>query len=279
MRVVDRDGEPWFVATDVCRVLELTNPTEAVRGLDDDETITLSSIEGNPRQGVAHQLRAISESGLYALIFKSRKPRARVFRKWVAAVVLPAIRKEGRYEAPAGAEASPPVSLYRFVEAHCNGWELTRQMEFGAMVRRFAKSMGVLFQVATDREMGRVFCFPAALMERVLGTLVDIVLLPDPALKEFGRLLEEVLAISASGSRHSSDFLRGLAKELGLFKGMLGADLSVASERSAFGKLCARFCGHVFPGGAQMQARGSVKMRNYEVNQIPLSAEISGGDK
>jgi prophage antirepressor-like protein len=98
VRVMLRDEQPWVVAADVCRVLELTNPSMACEALDEDENITLSNPEGNPRAGIPHQLRLVSESGLYALVFKSRKPEARKFRKWVTAEVLPALRQTGRYE-------------------------------------------------------------------------------------------------------------------------------------------------------------------------------------
>lgn len=89
-------GEPWFVAADVCRVLEVGNTTQAVQALDDDERSMLNI----GRQGSAN---LINESGLYTLILRSRdavkkgsKPHA--FRKWVTAEVLPSIRKAGRYE-------------------------------------------------------------------------------------------------------------------------------------------------------------------------------------
>lgn len=93
VRVVIRDDEPWFVAKDVCGVLELEKTDSAIRELEPDEkgTHVVSTLGGNQRMSV------VSESGLYALIFKSRKPEAKVFRKWVTSEVLPAIRKTGRY--------------------------------------------------------------------------------------------------------------------------------------------------------------------------------------
>lgn len=93
VRVVEREGEPWFVAADVCRVLDLTNVTEATRSLDADEldSVILNS-GGQGRKAVL-----ITESGLYALIFKSRKREAKVFRKWVTAEVLPQIRRTGKF--------------------------------------------------------------------------------------------------------------------------------------------------------------------------------------
>ncbi len=101
VRVMLRDAQPWFVAADVCRVLEIANSRDAAAALDEDEKITVANADGNPRAGIPHQLNLISESGLYALVFKSRKSEARKFRKWVTAEVLPAIRQTGRYEAPA----------------------------------------------------------------------------------------------------------------------------------------------------------------------------------
>ncbi len=94
VRVVMRGDEPWFVAADVCRVLEIGNPTQAVARLDEDE-VTLCTTEGNHRE-----TNIINESGLYSLIFTSRKPQAKRFRKWVTAEVLPALRRTGRYEMP-----------------------------------------------------------------------------------------------------------------------------------------------------------------------------------
>ena len=119
VRVVTRDGEPWFVAADVCRVLEIANSRDAVSGLDDDEKITVANPDGNPRAGIPHQFNIISESGLYALIFTSRKPEAKKFRKWVTSEVLPAIRKTGKYEvaAPVDTKALEDAAKRRFAEA------------------------------------------------------------------------------------------------------------------------------------------------------------------
>lgn len=91
------DGEPWFVAKDVCDVLGLENSRKAVADLEEDERITVTNSYGNPRAGNPLTFNAINESGLYALIFKSRKPEAKAFRKWVTSEVLPSIRKTGGY--------------------------------------------------------------------------------------------------------------------------------------------------------------------------------------
>lgn len=101
VRVVDIDGKPWFVAADVCRVLDLSNPSKACADLDDDEA-ALTSSYSRSSNGTEQKrdMLIISESGLYNLIFRSRKPEAKKFRKWVTAEVLPSIRKTGMYVAP-----------------------------------------------------------------------------------------------------------------------------------------------------------------------------------
>ena len=92
--ITDERGEPWFVAKDVCDVLGLGNITKAMEGLEPEERNILTSskgIPGNPNVNI------INESGLYALIFKSRKPEAKAVRRWVTSEVIPAIRKTGGY--------------------------------------------------------------------------------------------------------------------------------------------------------------------------------------
>lgn len=94
VRALLREGQTWWVAADVCRVLEIGNPRDAVSRLDDDERDNVGSADVNGRGRPVH---IINESGLYALILTSRKPAARRFRKWVTAEVLPQLRREGQY--------------------------------------------------------------------------------------------------------------------------------------------------------------------------------------
>jgi anti-repressor protein len=95
VRTVIVNDEPWFVAKDVCEVLEIGNPTDAMKRLDEDE-VALVSIEGIPG-GVP--VNAVTESGLYSLVLGSRKPEAKQFKRWVTHEILPAIRKTGSYSA------------------------------------------------------------------------------------------------------------------------------------------------------------------------------------
>lgn len=92
IRTVILNGDPWFVAKDVCDILGTTNPTMAMEGLEDFERAKFNL----GRQGEAN---IISESGFYTLVLRSRKPIAKPFRIWVTSEVLPAIRKTGKYVA------------------------------------------------------------------------------------------------------------------------------------------------------------------------------------
>lgn len=92
--LTDGNGDPWFVAKDVCDILEISNNRDAISQLDSDEknTVVISDgIPGNPNKTI------ISEPGLYKLIMRSRKPEAREFQRWVTHEVLPTIRKHGIY--------------------------------------------------------------------------------------------------------------------------------------------------------------------------------------
>lgn len=93
IRTVILDGEPWFVAKDVCDILGTTNPTMAMDGLEPFERTKFNL----GRQGEAN---IINESGFYTLVLRSRKSIAKPFRIWVTSEVLPAIRKTGKYIAP-----------------------------------------------------------------------------------------------------------------------------------------------------------------------------------
>ena len=91
----DEAGEPWFVAKDVCDILELGNTTNALRALDEDEKTNFTNC--NVAQNGGRAPLIISEPGLYKLIMRSRKPEAKEFQRWVTHEVLPQIRKTGGY--------------------------------------------------------------------------------------------------------------------------------------------------------------------------------------
>lgn len=88
--LTDEAGEPWFVAKDVCDILEISNPSDALKRLDDDERSKFNL----GRQG---ETNIVNEAGLYVLVLGSRKPKAHEFKRWVTHEVLPQIRKTGGY--------------------------------------------------------------------------------------------------------------------------------------------------------------------------------------
>ena len=94
------DGQPWFVAKDVCDALGLGRQQDSTRYLDDDEKgeCLVNTPSGNQR------MVTVSEAGLYSLILRSRKPEAHAFKRWVTHEVLPALRRDGAYVASDGAE-------------------------------------------------------------------------------------------------------------------------------------------------------------------------------
>ena len=94
VRLLDRDGEVWFVLNDVCQALNLANPRRAAQRLDDDEKgVTIGDTLGGQQL-----LSVVNEAGLYSLILTSRKAEARRFKRWVTHEVLPALRRTGVYD-------------------------------------------------------------------------------------------------------------------------------------------------------------------------------------
>lgn len=106
IRTLTIDGMPWFVLKDVCEVLGATNDRNVAARLDTDEKgARLMDTLGGPQE-----MTVINESGLYSVILRSDKPKARTFRKWVTSEVLPAIRREGAYVLPlASGDSTAPL--------------------------------------------------------------------------------------------------------------------------------------------------------------------------
>lgn len=96
VRVFTIDGDPWFVLADLCRVLALSNPSMVADRIESD---ALSTTEVTDSLGRVQSARIVSEPGMYEVIFLSRKPEAREFKRWITGTVLPEIRKTGSYNA------------------------------------------------------------------------------------------------------------------------------------------------------------------------------------
>ena len=106
--IVDQQGEPWFVAKEVCAVLGIRNHIAAVSRLDKDEKSGVSIADPHGR---IQESFIINEPGLYSLILRSRKPEAKAFKRWVTHEVLPTIRKKGAYVPPQMTESEQLLAL------------------------------------------------------------------------------------------------------------------------------------------------------------------------
>lgn len=91
IRTVDHNSEPWFIAKDVCEILDIRNVTDTVKRLDADEVTRFNL------GGLSGEMNIINEFGLYSLILGSRKKEAKAFKRWITHDVIPAIRKTGKY--------------------------------------------------------------------------------------------------------------------------------------------------------------------------------------
>ncbi|PHJ69118.1 hypothetical protein VF14_02980 [Nostoc linckia z18] len=126
VRFVGTALDPWWVAADVCAVLDIRNSRDAIARLDEDE----KGVGNIDTPGGSQEMTIINESGLYSLILTSRKPQAKRFKKWMTSEVLPSIRKTGKYKLPPS-EQSPTLQqldtklLPPSVEEICQVVELT----------------------------------------------------------------------------------------------------------------------------------------------------------
>ena len=189
IRVQMKDGEPWFVAKDVCDALEIENNRNATSRLDDDEkgvsTVRTSSGE--------QQMTIVNESGLYNLIFQSRKAEAKAFRKWVTSEVLPSIRKTGRYELgqPShkrvvrrtrgeGVNVELTNLLWLIGESLMQGDQAAVALELGVSrvsvsrvlngLNRSSRILMALYQKARQNREGNLLYYaPGVMAERLLG--------------------------------------------------------------------------------------------------------------
>lgn len=175
--IQDEHGNPWFIAKDVCSVLEIANPTQAVQQLDDDER----AMKNIGRQGEAN---IINESGLYTLIIRSNKPEAKKFRKWVTSEVLPAIRKTGTYTMPTAGmkicsrcSQTKPFSAFDKNHAKHDGYNYSCKECVKEMARIRYNSRKVNAGIAAETPAKALPMEPvgehAVVFNRILGDLDD----------------------------------------------------------------------------------------------------------
>lgn len=111
VRMFEINGEPWAIAADVCKALDITNPTMVMSRLDEDEKAKFNL--GLP----GGETNCVNESGIYELIFGSRKREAKAFKQWVKRDILPSIRKTGTYTAGQSDEESDDIAIFNGYKA------------------------------------------------------------------------------------------------------------------------------------------------------------------
>jgi prophage antirepressor-like protein len=122
VRTMTIEGSPWFVATDVCRALEIKNCPDAVNRLDEDEKFTTIVSNDTAATGKS-SLAYVNEPGLYTLVLGSRKPQAKAFKRWITHEVIPQIRKTGGY-IPVDAKDDEVTTLSKALEIAARTLEL-----------------------------------------------------------------------------------------------------------------------------------------------------------
>ncbi len=117
IRTVIRDQQPWFVAADVCRVLDIANSRDAITRLDADEKDDVGLTDTMGRQQI---MAIVNEPGLYSLVLRSRKAEARAFKRWITHDVIPDIRRHGMYANEATLEnlLADPDSMITVLERY-----------------------------------------------------------------------------------------------------------------------------------------------------------------
>ena len=152
-RTVQVNGEPWFVLSDVCKVLELSTPARVAERLEKDEVSQTHTID---RMGREQKTTIINESGLYTVILRSDKPQAKPFRKWVTSEVLPSIRKHGSYSVQSQfADLSPQLQVLIQMETRQKQIEARQAEQATALAGLEQKIQNTCEVIALDKTAWR----------------------------------------------------------------------------------------------------------------------------
>lgn len=152
VRTVQIDGEPWFVLTDVCRELEISNSRMAADRLESDELMSVKLTSGGQRR----EMTIVNESGLYTVILRSDKPQAKPFRKWVTSEVLPSIRKHGSYSVQSQfADLSPQLQVLIQMETRQKQIEARQAEQATALAGLEQKIQNTCEVIALDKTAWR----------------------------------------------------------------------------------------------------------------------------
>lgn len=166
VRVVERSGAPWFVGSDIAAILGHRDATNAVRALEDDEkgTHILSTPGGD------QEVLVVSEPGVYQLVFTSRKPVALRLKRWLAHEVIPAIRRDGFYDARK--TETPPAAELR----HFPDWPMDELRTKRGVVDMYRMLYGVMAAQWVSPQMG----FPSPPLELVENGRQMLLVLTEP---------------------------------------------------------------------------------------------------
>jgi prophage antirepressor-like protein len=246
VRVWERAGQTWFVAADVCLALEISNHRDAVSGLDEDEREILSNVGNGDVRIPNRGLQIISESGLYALIFKSRKPEAKTFRKWVTGEVLPAIRRTGGYAVLTGIGRIQQVLELAICDLYEGRMSVEKATAMAGLVGQYYRNGWKLGQATETTQALEVL---------------------DGEHKEFSALVAALWSRDQD-KEWSSLEMRQVAVAEGLFSPWLKTKTILSpSIASRFGLLCDRQCSKAFDG-ILFQRHGKNRSRVFTLTQL-----------
>lgn len=158
IRTIMKDGEPWFVAADVCKALEIANNRDALTRLDADE----KGVASTDTLGGCQEMAVVNEPGLYALVLGSRKPEAKAFKRWITHDVIPTIRKHGAYMTPETIEKTLLNPDYIIQLATTLKGEMEKRKQLEAKVEKdkplvqFAEHVGSTSDCLSIRQFSKI---------------------------------------------------------------------------------------------------------------------------
>ena len=205
VRAFEKDGLTWFVAADVCKALEIQNPTQALEKLDDDER-SMFNIGRSEIHGGGGNVNIINESGLYILILRSRKAMeqgstAWKFRKWVTSEVLPTIRKTGGYQVGQKTTADDRTGLRQAVAALVGRKGIDYSSAYSMIHQRF--NVEAIEDIPADKLPEAVaYAHALTLHTGLTGEVLDREPLPapQPAMPISGNSLADIAAMVYYGT-------------------------------------------------------------------------------
>ena len=205
VRAFEKGGLTWFVAADVCKALEIQNPTQALEKLDDDER-SMFNIGRSEIHGGGGNVNIINESGLYILILRSRKAMeqgstAWKFRKWVTSEVLPTIRKTGGYQIGQKTTADDRTGLRQAVAALVGRKGIDYSTAYSMIHQRF--NVEAIEDIPAEKLPEAVaYAHALTLHTGLIGEVLDREPLsaPQPALPIDGNSLADIAAMVYYGT-------------------------------------------------------------------------------